>query len=390
MKGQLRHLRDAGFDVTVVTAPGPALDRVRAGEGVNAIAVPMIREIASRRDVLSLWRFWRVMRRVRPVLTNVSTPKAGLLGGIAAWLSRVPCRVYTLRGLRSETTSGLKRRLLWLSERLACSCAHRVLCVSESLRQKALALRIVDAKRALVLGQGSSHGVDVDRFGPSPELSQRALLLRNRLAIPPGAQVLGFVGRLTRDKGIPELLDGYDRLLSAFPNVRLLLVGDFEEGDPIDPLLRKRIETDPKILRSGFVEEIEAYYQIMNVLVLPTYREGFPNVILEAHAAGKPVVATRATGVVDAVIDSVTGILVGIGDSEELATAVASVLKDEALAARLGNAGRERVLRQFRQELIWDALLEEYRALLRTKGQPLPEVSDGDTVPAMARVYGQS
>jgi glycosyltransferase involved in cell wall biosynthesis len=386
MKGQLRHLRDAGFDVTVVTSPGPALDRVRSGEGVNAIAVPMIREIASRRDALSLLRFWRVMRRVRPILTNVSTPKAGLLGGIAAWLSRVPCRVYTLRGLRCETTSGLKRQLLWLSERIACSCAHRVLCVSESLRRKALELRIVNADRALVLGPGSSHGVDVDRFGASPELSRRASLLRQRSAIPPGAPVLGFVGRLTRDKGIPELLDAYDYLLSAFPDLRLLLVGDYEEGDPIDPLLRNRIETDPKIIRSGFVEEIEAYYQVIDVLVLPTYREGFPNVILEAHAAGKPVVATRATGVVDAVIDSVTGILVPIGDSEELAKAVAMVLKDEALAARLGNAGRARVLREFRQELIWDALLEEYRALLRTKGQHLPEVSGGDSVPVMARV----
>jgi glycosyltransferase involved in cell wall biosynthesis len=201
---------------------------------------------------------------------------------------------------------------------------------------------------------------------------------------------LGFVGRLTRDKGIPELLDAYDRLLSQFPDLWLLLVGDYEEGDPIDPLLRDRIETDPKILRSGFVEQIEPYYQVIDVLVLPTYREGFPNVILEAHAAGKPVVATRATGVVDAVIDSVTGILVPIGDSEELAKAIALVLKDEALAARLGNAGRARVLHEFRQELIWEALLEEYRALLRTKGQRLPEVSGGDTVPVMARVYGQS
>jgi glycosyltransferase involved in cell wall biosynthesis len=201
---------------------------------------------------------------------------------------------------------------------------------------------------------------------------------------------LGFVGRLTRDKGIPELLDAYDRLRPEFPDLRLLLVGDHEKGDPIDPLLRKRIETDPNILRTGFVEEIEAYYHVMSVLVLPTFREGFPNVILEAHAAGKPVVATRATGVVDAVIDAVTGILVPIGDAKELANALALVLKDKVLAARLGNTGRERVLREFRQELIWEALLEEYRALLQKKGQPLPEVSGEDSVPVLARAYGES
>jgi glycosyltransferase involved in cell wall biosynthesis len=201
---------------------------------------------------------------------------------------------------------------------------------------------------------------------------------------------VGFVGRLTRDKGIPELLDAYDRLRPEFPDVWLLLVGGYEDGDPLDPLLRKRIEIEPNILRSGFVERVEAYYQVMNVLVLPTYREGFGNVILEAHAAGKPVVATRATGVVDAVVDTVTGILVPVGDAQGLANALSFVLKDKALAARMGNAGRERVLSEFRQELIWEALLEEYRTILRNKGLPLPEGSSRGCVPVMGRAYGES
>ena len=228
------------------------------------------------------------------------------------------------------------------------------------------------------------------RFSASPELLRRAALLRDRWAIPPEAPIVGFVGRLTRDKGIPELLEAYECLRPAFPDVRLLLVGDHEAGDPIDPLLRKKIEVDSNILCSGFVEEIEPYYHVMSVCVLPTRREGFPNVILEAHAAGKPVVATRATGVVDAVIDAVTGILVPIGDVKGLANALSLVLRDKVLAAKLGNAGRKRVLREFRQELIWEALMEEYRTLLKKKGLSLPEVSAKHSIPVLTSVRAES
>lgn len=384
MRGQLRYLREAGFDVTVITAPGPGLDKTCILEGVNSIGVPMIREIALWHDLISLWRLRRVISRLCPVITNVGTPKAGLLVGICAWVCRVPCRFYTLHGLRCETAKGFRRWRLLLAERTACLCAHRVLCVSDSLRQRAIALGIVDAGRSFVLASGSCNGVDVGRFAPTDGVLRRADQLRRHLGIPREAPVVGFVGRLTRDKGIPELLDAYDRLRPEFPDLRLLLVGGYEDGDPIDPLLRKRIEIDPQIIQSGFVQEIEPYYQVMHVLVLPSYREGFGNVILEAYAAGKPVVATRATGVVDAVIDAVTGILVPIGDPKELANALALVLKDKALAARLGNAGRERVLREFRQELIWEALLEEYRALLLKKGLPLPEVSSRGCVQVRA------
>lgn len=390
MRGQLRYLREAGFDVTVITAPGPGLDKTRVVEGVNAIGVPMIREIALWHDLVSLWRLRRVISRLRPVITNVGTPKAALLGGISAWLCRVPCRFYTMRGLRCETARGFRRWLLLLAERIACLCAHRVLCISESLRQRAIALGIVDADRSFVLGPGTCNGIDAGRFAPTDELLRRGDQLRGHLGIPREAPVVGFVGRLTRDKGIPELLDAYDRLRPEFPDVWLLLVGGYEDGDPLDPLLRKRIEIEPNILRSGFVERVEAYYQVMNVLVLPTYREGFGNVILEAHAAGKPVVATRATGVVDAVVDTVTGILVPVGDAQGLANALSFVLKDKALAARMGNAGRERVLSEFRQELIWEALLEEYRTILRNKGLPLPEGSSRGCVPVMGRAYGES
>src|SRR5208282_816394 len=267
-----------------------------------------------------------------------------------AWVLRIPCRCYTLYGLRCETTRGLKRGLLLLTERIACACAHRVLCVSESLRQKAIELRIVAANRTAVLADGSCAGVDPERFAPTTEALKRAGHIRRDLGIPAEAPVVGFVGRLTKDKGISELVEAYLALRADIPDLRLLLVGDMEEGDPLPSQTRRHIECEQGIFRTGFVQAPADYYHAMDVLALPTYREGFPTVVLEVHTAGKPVVATRATGVVDAVLDGITGILVPVGDGQALANALALVIGDRELAAALGSAGRERVLREFRHE----------------------------------------
>jgi lipopolysaccharide/colanic/teichoic acid biosynthesis glycosyltransferase/glycosyltransferase involved in cell wall biosynthesis len=313
-----------------------------------------------------------MMLRLRPAIANVGTPKAGLLGGVAAWLCGVPFRYYTLYGLRCETTTGLKRKVLVMSERIACACAHRVICVSESLRQKAIELGVVDASRTVVLGSGSCNGVEAERFAPSPDAEQRGGQIRRDLGIPPGAPVVGFVGRLTKDKGVSELVQAYLKLRGSIPELRLLLVGEMEEGDPLPKEIRGHIESEPGIVRIGFVQDPADYYHAMDVLALPSYREGFPTVVLEAHAASKPVVAARATGAVDAVIDGVTGMLVPVGDVQALASAVELMIRDRGLAAALGSAGRERVLREFRRETIWEALAEEYLQLLQTKELAVP------------------
>ena len=379
LEGQPEYFETKGFEVVVVSSPGEELSQAHE-RGVQTIAIPMAREISPWSDLRSLWKIWRVLSRLRPAITNVATPKAGLLGSIAAWVCRIPCRYYTLLGLRCETTTGLKRQLLLFTERIACLGAHRVICVSESLRQKAIDLGIVDARRTVVLASGGYTGVDPKRFAPSPELLRRAGQIRRDLGIPPQAPVAGFVGRLTRDKGIAELVEAYLELRTRIPELRLLLVGDSEEGDPLPPNTRLRIENEPGIIRVGFVQDPVPYYHVMDVLAFPTHREGFGNVALEAQASGKPVVAARATGVVDSVIDGVTGILVPIGDPKALAEALQLVLKDPRLAAALGAAGRERVLREFQQQRIWDAIVQEYLQQLRDKGLPLPNSAAGKVV----------
>jgi len=307
---------------------------------------------------------------LRPTVTNVGTPKAGLLGGFAAWLNRVPCRFYTLHGLRFETTTGLRRKLLIFAERLACRFAHRVVCVSHSVREQAIASGLVNRERTLIFGAGSCNGVDVTRFAPTPEKIRRAAQLRSQFGIPAEAPVALFVGRLACDKGICELLEAFQQIENRFPKLRLLLVGSFEDGDPLPEDIRQRLETHERVILAGPVNDPAPYYAIADVLVLPSHREGLPTVVLEGHAAGKPVIGAAATGIVDLLVDGETGLLFPVGDASMLAGAIARIIEDKALARKLAIAGQEQVKRNFRQELIWAALRREYLKVLHGRERP--------------------
>jgi glycosyltransferase involved in cell wall biosynthesis len=366
-EGLIEPIRAAGLSPILVSAPGEQLRRIAQAAGSRYEAIPLVREISPGRDLLSLWRFYRLMRKARPVIADVGTPKAGLLGGLAALLAGVPCRVYTLRGLRLETTTGWRRKLLSLAERIACACAHRVICVGPSLRDRAVELKLVPASKTVVLANGSC-GINVDRFSPNARRSAARSVLAAELKIPSGVPVIGFVGRFTRDKGIPELVAAFSKLRQHQTSLRLLLVGDFEDGDPVPAVIRKQIESDGSIVRTGFVSDTAPYYGLMDVFVLPTHREGFGEVSLEAQASGVPVVTTMATGVIDSVVDGVTGFLVPVGDSHMLATRIGQLLQDANLRGRMGQAGREWVVRQFRQEIVAQALVQEYRRISQSKG----------------------
>jgi glycosyltransferase involved in cell wall biosynthesis len=359
LSARLRALRQAGFRVLLVSGPGELLDSTAAHEGVEPVAIPMQRQIAPFADLVSLLRLWLLIVRHRPDLVEFSTPKAGLLGSFAAMLCGVPQRVYMLRGLKCETATGFKRRVLFAAERLAAACAHVVLCNSESLRDQALALRVAPRRKLRLLGQGSSNGVDIDRFSPGPTH------VREKLGIPHGAKIIGFVGRLTSDKGLPELIDAFDTVRLAEPRAHLLLVGWFDAAeDALDYDLCARILRHPRIDCTGLVSDTAPYYRAMDVLVLPTWREGFPNAVLEAAASGVPVVTTICTGARDSVVPEVTGLLVPPGYPQAISEAVLKIILDPDRQRRMGQAARAWILNHYLESNVLGLTADYYRGLV--------------------------
>lgn len=377
LRGQNRFLRERGFEVHAVSSPGEALGQLAERDGVAVHAVPISRVISPLRDLVALVRLYALLRRLRPHLVHLSTPKAALLGSIAAWLARVPVRVYFVRGLITEGASGVRRRLFRALETLTSRLCTQTLCVAPSLLELARREGIVRPGEGRVPARGMSNGLDPARFGPGP--------------VAPGVDasggpVIGFVGRLARDKGVEELAEAWGALRGEFPDARLLLVGPWEAEDPVAAPVRAALQADPRVRVTGLVPDVVPYLRGMSVFAFPSHgTEGFPNAPMEAAAVGLPVVVTRVVGCVDAVQDGVTGTVVPPRDAAALAGALRRYLADPGLRAAHGAAGQARALRDFRSEAIWEALYAEYARLLRAHGQPLPAPRAAQPEPAALR-----
>jgi glycosyltransferase involved in cell wall biosynthesis len=362
LSGRVRGLRQAGFRVRLVCSPGAMLNRFAAEEGIETSAIPMRRGISPLLDGIALVRLWWLLVRLRPDLTEFSTPKAGLLGNLAALLACVPVRIYLLRGLKLETSSGLRRRVLLAAERLAAWSAHHVLCNSPSLESEAVALRLAPEAKFKRIGDGSSNGVDTQRFAPGQ------CNLRQQVGIASDAPVIGFVGRLTRDKGIPELMEAFESVLRVEPRARLLLIGWFDASeDALDLSLQRAIENHRGVVCAGFQQDTAPWYRAMDMMVLPTLREGFPNAVLEAAASGLPVITTLATGARDAVVPEVTGLLVPPGYPEAISEAILQLLRDKPRRRAMGAAARRWAVERFSEERVMHLTVALYRELMRAE-----------------------
>jgi len=372
-RGQVGFMRERGFTLHFVSSPGEELQQFGRAEEVPVYGVEMSRRMTPFADLAGVVRLWRRLRQIDPVVVHAHTPKAALLGMLSSWLARVPVRVYHLRGLPLVTAGGWQRWLLSRTERISCALAHQVLCVSNSLRQIALDEGLCPPAKIKVLAHGSSNGVDSERrFDPSRFGPEFRSTQRRELGIPSEGLVIGFVGRLVRDKGVVELCEAWQVLRTEFPELHLLVIGPVEERDPVPQWVLGAFRSDPKVHMIAWADEVARLYSVMDVVALPTYREGFPNVPLEAAAMCLPVVVSAVTGCLDAVVDGVTGTMVPVRDGAALTAALRSYLTDPALRSGHGSAGRERVLRLFRQEILWGALHTEYLRLLSERDLPEP------------------
>lgn len=355
LKGQLRFLGNRGYEVVVISSPGDHLEAFSAEEGVQAIGLRMARPVRVWQDAKSLVALISTLRRLRPDIVNAGTPKAGLLGIIASFVTCVPVRVYMVRGLRLETVHGPLRWLLALMERIASFCSTHNLYISPSLRSVYEGMALAPRRKGVVLLDGSSRGVDIERFARTEQRAREGRMLRAELGIPSDARVAGFVGRLTRDKGIEDLVQAFLMLEEVHPDLHLLLVGRLEADDRPSVETLERIHGHPKIHMMGPLQAVGPAYQAMDFLVFPSYREGFGNVVLEAAAASRPTAGYRSTGVRDAVVDGKTGTLVNVKDVAALADAIARYAGDTELCEQHGKAAFERAKRSFAQEKVFEA-----------------------------------
>jgi lipopolysaccharide/colanic/teichoic acid biosynthesis glycosyltransferase/glycosyltransferase involved in cell wall biosynthesis len=365
LRGQPGFMRVADIETHVVSTPGCELETFATEEKAIAHALPMQRRIAPLADLSALWRLWLLFVKIRPHIVHAHTPKAGLLAMLAAVCARTPVRIYHVHGLPMLTSGPLRRRLLRFTDRVACLAASRVLCVSSSILEVCVAEDLCDRSKILVLLRGSINGVDAEgRFNPRFRERLRHAT-RLALSIPEDAKVVLFVGRLVLDKGVRELAAAWQLVKHRDPDAHLLIVGPFEAQDPVPAATRAFLETDPDVHLVGLDWDVVPYYAASDVLAFPTYREGLPVVPLEAAAMELAIVGTRVPGCVDAIQDGITGTLVPARDSDALATALRQYLSDPGLANRHGQAGRARVLRDFKPQDLWKALLGVYREELR-------------------------
>ena len=365
LRSQLLDLARAGHEVIVVASPDDGADEVARLPGVRFSPVDIARPIAPVRDAAALWRLYRLFRRLRPDIVHSTTPKAGLLCAIAAWLARVPVRLHTFTGQAWAELSGPVRWIAQAGDWLIVRLNTRSYADSASQREFLVERGLAPPDRLSVLGSGSLAGVDLALFDPE-RLRHDAPATRVRLGLSPYARVVTFIGRVTRDKGMVELVHAFTELRQRFPDLVLVVVGPLEpERDPLPDEILQQLRSDARIHLIGYDPSPEQYLALATVLCLPSYREGFGNVVIEAAALGIPAVGTLITGLSDAIVDGRTGVLVPAKDSAALTAALATVLENEPLRRGLGEAARLRAIAEFDSRVVNGHLMREYAALMQ-------------------------
>ena len=357
LEGQLNML-NRDYEVVAVSSPGKELEEVGKREGVRTEAVCMERRIALVQDFKSLVDLIRLIRKERPWMVHTMTPKAGLLGMLAAWICKVPVRIHTFTGLVFPSVVGVKKQLLMLTDRIICACATFINPEGKGVKDDLIRFGIT-RKELHIIGNGNVNGVDIDYFNRTNEVLLRAEIIRKEESF-----TFCFVGRIVGDKGINELVEAFLKLVNEFPACRLILVGDFEEElDPVEPVTRQMIFENNQIVFTGWQDDIRPYLAASDIFVFPSYREGFPNVVLQAGAMGLPCIVTDINGSNEIIHDWVNGLIVPPHDKDALWNAMRFMFVNKSVKQEMANRSRDIIIKKYNRRLVWNKLNELYHSL---------------------------
>jgi len=363
LKGQLSYMKSKGYEVSLIAPADKRVKEFVKLEGINHITVNFAREISPWKDLITIYRLIKVLLSLKPDLVNAGTPKAALLTLIAAYIAGIKHKIYTCRGLRYESENGLKKWLLKFIEKTNSWVSDKTICVGPGLREKALQDKLFNPEKCIVIGRGSSNGINLSYFTRNASIDNAGLKIRHHLEKGSNKIVIGFVGRLIERKGINELVLAYDSLYKRIPNLMLLLVGGMDEGQRATANVQNLIEKHPGIVCVDWVDDVRPYLASFDLFVLPSYWEGFGNVLLQAAAFELPIVTTNGTGCYDAVHSGFNATVIQIKSTDELIEAIAELILDKDLREKYSKNSREWV-KNFDSEKIWAGMDELYKEML--------------------------
>ncbi|QLL59915.1 glycosyltransferase family 4 protein [Empedobacter falsenii] len=351
------------FDVIGVSSYGNELLDVKREEGIKVYPIEMSRKITPIKDIKSLWSMYRLLKKEKPQIVHTHTPKAGIVGMLAAKFAGIPIRLHTVAGLPLMEAKGNKRKILDFVEKLTYSSATKIYPNSLGLYNFILQNGYASKDKLHVIADGSSNGIDTNFFSKENISLDEQVSLKTKLIINENDFVFVFVGRLVGDKGINELISAFSKL--QIDNVKLLLVGSFEaELDPLNIETLKEINTNSKIISVGFQKDVRPYFAISNVLVFPSYREGFPNVVMQAGAMELPSIVSNINGCNEIVQEGKNGTIISVKSSEEILNAMQKLISDKNYYASLQINARPMIQSRYEQSVVWEAILDEYNLLI--------------------------
>lgn len=363
LKGQMAFMSENGFDVIMISSDGKELKDAIENEKCRHFIIPFTRKITPFKDLIAVFSLYGLLIKEKPDIVHTHTPKAGAVGMIASFLARVPVRIHTVAGLPLLEATGLKRVVLNFVEKLTYKCSTKVYPNSFGLKNIILKNRFTTENKLRVIGIGSSNGIDTSYFDSELFSDKENNKLKSKLGIESNDFVFIFVGRLVADKGINELVEAFNELCLQLENIKLLLVGPAEDNlDPLSEKTKLSISNHSKIISVGYQSDVRPFFAVSNLLVFPSYREGFPNVVMQSGAMGLPSIVTNINGCNEIIKADYNGVIVPVKDTKSLKNAMLRIYQDKEFHLKCSKKSRPSIVNNYEQKLYWNSLLDEYKS----------------------------